>query len=98
MWSVPRSVSFFRESPWMELTGNESGLLAWWPKLGKVCNKTVVPGFCVYKDESVNNNHLKYQSGPWDNLETLNWDFCCFWWGPGTAFKVDTVMDEKGIN
>jgi hypothetical protein len=28
----------------------------------------------------------------------LNWDFCCFWWGPGTAFKVDSIIDEKGMD
>ena len=85
----------------MVLLGNETGLIGWWDKMDEKCIQSNIKSYagrCLVFDRSPNSNHLTLRDSPWLNLETHNWDFCCFWWGIGTAFKVDYALDDNGIN
>lgn len=94
IWSVARSEEYFKESAFVEYSGKELALVAWWSGLDKPC-RTDLPstlGKCAYLDQSVNENHLSLYQGLWNNLELNNWEFCCFWWGPDNAYKGKPVQ------
>jgi hypothetical protein len=66
LWSLHRSALYMKEAMFIDYSGREAGLLAWYPHLDQKCKYSRdarVLGRCTFEDKSINKNRIQDDEG-----------------------------------